>query len=130
MHVLFVDDDADLLELYLETFTEFGFTCSAADSATELGSALLNGEPDVIVIDLKMPGIGGIDAIKRLVYSGRLRKAKIIVVSGSIEADPEGQKYLASHHIPWVSKGTQPELLRDAIEKVLLGPQHLGKKTS
>ncbi len=60
MSVIFhIEDESSVRLLYKEVFEEHGFQVIQARDAEE-GLKMLKGhKPDVIILDLKMPGIGG-----------------------------------------------------------------------
>ena len=81
--VLFVDDDADTRFAYESIATAEGFGVElAADGheAVALANVVL---PDVIVLDVTLPGIDGFEVVRRLRASPRTRAIPIIVVTGS-----------------------------------------------
>ncbi len=58
--VLIVDDDIDLLNTLVRLLGRFGYTCLTASSGDE-GIRLMDVEsPDLVVTDLRMPGIDGV----------------------------------------------------------------------
>lgn len=57
--ILHVEDDAPVRFLYKEVFEELGYDIIQANSAEEALQILRKKKPDVIILDLKMPGIGG-----------------------------------------------------------------------
>lgn len=59
VHVLVVDDAADVLEVVIEILERDGATVTAVGSAEEALAALQWVRPDVLVSDLAMPGKGG-----------------------------------------------------------------------
>jgi CheY-like chemotaxis protein len=84
---LIVDDDSDtrsLLRLLLET--EGFAVVEAAHGAEALGLIGPNPLPDVIVTDLQMPVLNGVELIERLQFEPRTATIPIVVVSASDEA--------------------------------------------
>ena len=57
--ILHVEDDAPIRFLYKEVFEELGYEIIQANSAEEAFQILRKKRPDVIILDLKMPGMGG-----------------------------------------------------------------------
>jgi two-component system, cell cycle response regulator DivK len=80
--VLIVDDAADVRELYSEYLTAQGFAVvTAQDAATGIDAAL-RGHPDVIVMDLEMPRVDGVTAIRQLKADRRTRAVPVILLTG------------------------------------------------
>jgi two-component system NtrC family response regulator/two-component system response regulator AtoC len=64
--ILLVDDDEDLVEILVERMKMRGLTVTSARTATEAIN-LIEKEPfDVMIIDLMLPGIDGLQAIKTI----------------------------------------------------------------
>jgi two-component system cell cycle response regulator DivK len=80
--VLIVDDTPHVREMYDEYLTAHGFRVSTAPDA-EVGIArALHRPPDVIVMDLSMPKIDGVTAIKFLKADPRTRHVPVILLTG------------------------------------------------
>lgn len=65
-HVLVVDDDARLRALLVRYLSESGFRVTAAESAAEARDKLRFVEPDVLVLDVMMPGESGLSLTESL----------------------------------------------------------------
>jgi two-component system NtrC family response regulator len=63
--VLIVDDDAALRDGLAETLTDLGHTPRLAASGRE-GLAALDGDVDAVLLDLRMPGMDGIEVLRRI----------------------------------------------------------------
>jgi DNA-binding response OmpR family regulator len=68
--VLVVDDDDKLRELLTRYLSEEGFTVSGAADAVEMDAMLSQQTPDLIVLDLMLPGEDGLSIARRLRGSG------------------------------------------------------------
>ncbi len=64
--VLLVDDEPDNVELLTRRLARKGFTVVGAHSAAEAQALAVSARPDVVLMDLKMPGVDGFEAIRRL----------------------------------------------------------------
>jgi len=64
--ILLVDDDGDLLTHIAGYLTTHGFIVICARNATELGRALLKEAVDLIILDVMLPGEGGLSICRRL----------------------------------------------------------------
>jgi DNA-binding response OmpR family regulator len=82
-HVLLVDDDEQLVELLAMKLTKAGYLTATACKPEEGYRQALQGEFDVIVLDLLMPRLGGMDICKNLRGKGIM--TPIIILSGQTE---------------------------------------------
>lgn len=79
--VLVVEDDDDTRFIYTQSLEHMGYRTADARSG-ELGcEAALRLKPSAIVMDVAMPGIGGIEATRRLKADPRTRSMLVIVVT-------------------------------------------------
>ncbi|MGD0525310.1 MAG: response regulator [Polyangiaceae bacterium] len=88
--MLIVEDDDDTRFLYAESLVHLGYRAAGEDSAARGIEAAIRLRPDVILMDLSMPGMSGIDAIRELKADPRTRDCLIVVVTGS------GMKWFAA----------------------------------
>ncbi|WP_144113057.1 response regulator [Paraburkholderia sp. BCC1886] len=70
IQVLLVDDDADLRDLLRTFFQQRGIEMSVLHDANHLGRRLERERPSIIVLDLMMPGVDGLTALRQLRASG------------------------------------------------------------
>ena len=80
--VLIVDDSQDVRELYTEYLHYTGFrvlTASDGEGALEVAHRI---RPDVIVLDLSMPRLDGINATSRLRQDRRTYRIPVILLTG------------------------------------------------
>ncbi len=69
--VLIVDDEQAICELLCEALGEQGYTCQAVYNADEALSRLKESNFDVALLDIKMPGMSGIDLLVKISESYR-----------------------------------------------------------
>lgn len=65
-HLLVVDDDDGLRNLLEQYLTGNGFTVSLAASGSEMDEILTRTQPDLVILDLMMPGEDGLSIARRL----------------------------------------------------------------
>ena len=87
--VLIVDDVATNRDLLDELMSRIGFTTRTARSGEEAIVMHHEWQPDLVLMDVRMPGMGGLEAVRRLRESRS--KATIIAVTASGLADTEGE---------------------------------------
>lgn len=64
--ILFVDDEESIRLLYQEEFEEGGYEVILASNGEEALARFAETRPDLLVIDIKMPGMDGIELLKRI----------------------------------------------------------------
>jgi len=86
MKIMLVDDDVFVRDMYATKFTEHGDTVVTAKDGNEAMQKLAKADCDVVLMDMVMPGITGVDLIKAIKGSeGSVNKVKCIVLSNQSE---------------------------------------------
>ncbi len=86
-NILVVDDDPLNQRLLTGTLERFGHTTSSAlDGSTAL-TMLADTPPDVVLLDLVMPGMDGMQVLERIKADPDLRHLPVIVISGVDDAE-------------------------------------------
>jgi signal transduction histidine kinase/DNA-binding response OmpR family regulator len=81
--ILIVDDQTDSLKLAAELLNRVGFQTRSATSGEAALEVCAACEPDLVLMDLHMPGIGGVEAIRRLRDSGSATVIVAFTATGS-----------------------------------------------
>jgi putative two-component system response regulator len=90
--VLIADDDRVLTRLLSVGLKSLGWQVDVAhDSLQALMFAMKVPPPDVITLDIGMPGGTGFEVLKKLMRSSRTGQIPVVVVSGSITEGDEAQ---------------------------------------
>lgn len=79
--VLVVDDDEDILSLYTHTLRSAGFQVSTLTAAVTLVDQLEKLSPDLLLLDINLPGISGVDVCRALRMSERWEFLPVILIS-------------------------------------------------
>lgn len=89
--VLLVEDDRDGREMFASGFVSCGFRVEQAHNGLQALDKALTLQPDIIVTDLALPGIDGLQLCKRLRDDIRTRSIPIIGITGyaSFAAEPD-----------------------------------------
>jgi DNA-binding response OmpR family regulator len=79
--VVVADDDLDICELLDISFRKAGFTVRTAIDGMQAFDVIMQERPDVVVLDVVMPKLSGIDVVKMMRKDDDLREIPAILVS-------------------------------------------------
>jgi DNA-binding NtrC family response regulator len=98
--VLAVDDEADFIETLVKRFTYRKIPVTAAGSGPE-ALALLERDPayDVVILDMRMPGMDGITVLKELKKRHPLLEVIMLTGHASVEAGMQGMSLGAYDYV-------------------------------
>jgi len=123
LNLMIVDDERAIREVCRDVAQTLGFHTSIADSAEHAYRVLESNAIDVVLLDLKLPGAGGLEALHQI--RERRPDAVIIVVTGygTVQSAVQAMKNGA---YDYVTKPFSMEELRLLLERV---SSHLKLKT-
>jgi len=117
-HLLIVDDEESICWGFAKLAAEMGHTADTAASAEE-GLKLAAARPDVIVLDVRLPGMDGLEAIAH--FRDRLGSVPIIVITAYGEL-PTAVKAVRSGAFDYLTKPFDLAVAQRAIERALASP--------
>lgn len=65
-NILVIDDEKDFIWSLKAFLESMGYRVTEANNAVQGGISLNTGNPDLIIMDLRMPGINGFDACRAM----------------------------------------------------------------
>jgi CheY-like chemotaxis protein len=120
--VLVVDDDADARTLIARGVTELGHDVVAVESATAAQLELARRKPELVVVDLLMPGMDGFALIDWMRASPELHDVPVVVVTAK-ELTPRDRAHLAGSVTSVLQKAaTSQRDLVSVLERLLPPP--------
>ena len=84
-HILAVDDDDDILELVRYTLTKQGYQVTCAHSGAEAIAEAAKGRFALVVLDLMMPGVDGLEVCKAIRSNPQIKDLPIIMLTAKGE---------------------------------------------
>ncbi len=100
MRILIVDDEEVLRDVLDVMLRREGFECLLAVSGEEALNVLESEDVDLVVLDVMLPGISGIDTLRAIRISNPALPVIVITAFSSIDGAIEAMKYGAFHYIP------------------------------
>jgi len=79
--VLVVDDEPDLAELVRYNLEKNGFKCDIAAGGEQALDALRKSAPDLVLLDLMLPGVDGLDVLRRIRAQRSSAQLPVILVT-------------------------------------------------
>ncbi|HEX6085052.1 MAG TPA: sigma-54 dependent transcriptional regulator [Thermoanaerobaculia bacterium] len=100
MRILIVDDEEVLRDVLDAVLRREGFDIVAASSGEEALSVLDSDEVDLVILDVMLPGISGIDTLRAIRISNPNLPVIVITAFSSIDGAIDAMKQGAFHYIP------------------------------
>jgi CheY-like chemotaxis protein len=117
--VLVVDDDALVLEVTRTRLVNLGYDVVTREDAVGTTAAVAREEPDVILLDVSMPGVSG-EALAKLLANDPKRK-RLSVIFHSARDDEELQSLATQcRALGAIQKTSNASLFRLRFERLLL----------
>jgi DNA-binding NtrC family response regulator len=83
--VLLVDDDATFRQVMASELTRLGYQIEAVGTGEEAVRRVIASEPDVILLDMRLPGMSGLDVLKSLQANAPATAVVMLTGHGSID---------------------------------------------
>ena len=116
--ILLVDDVADNIDVYTQFLLHLGWRTATASNGPEGLTSAAGLRPDVIVLDLGMPGMDGWEVARRLKADAVTRSIPIIALTGHVLGDSRRRAREAGV-AEFLAKPCLPQDLAEAIKKLL-----------
>ena len=110
--VLVVDDDADTRDMCAEMLRGMGYETVCADSGQIAEAALRSSAVDVVVADLRMPEVGGLDVLRTAKEADPDTVVILITAFPTVDTAVEAMKFGAAEYLV---KPFSPQQLVDAV---------------
>lgn len=117
-HILIVDDEEDILELVEYTLTSAKFSCTRAASGTEAVRLAFSLLPDLMVLDLMLPGLDGYEVCSTLKHDSRTEHIPIIMLTAK-ESEADVVRGLEHGADDFIAKPFSPSVLAARVRAVL-----------
>jgi len=122
VRLLIVDDDAGLRALFRTTFEVVDVEVEEAANGVEALASIQRGRPDAVVLDVRMPGMDGLELCRRIKADPTLAGVSVVLLSGSGEEGRAGAQEVGAD--AFILKPFSPLELLNVVGRVTggLGP--------
>ena len=117
--VLIIDDDPSLLRLYQKVFTLEGHEVVLASEGSEAINIVRTIHPDIILLDIMMPTMNGIDVLKILKSDTVLSHIPVVILT-NLSSSQDSQKALSLGALKCVIKSEMDPQQVVAVAKEIL----------
>jgi len=114
--ILIVDDDPDIVEVLGDRLVSQGYQVRTARDGIEALKAIEQDTPEVVLLDLQMPRMGGLEVLRKIGEDGRDVTVVVITAVGTIERAVEAMKNGA---YDFITKPFNPEQITLTVAKAL-----------
>lgn len=114
--LLLVDDELDILRVLSMSLKADGYDVLTASSGEDALAVFNSEKPDIVLTDIKMPGMNGIEVLRKVKKIDEETEVIIITGHGDIDAAIEALKYGASD---FINKPVRDEALTIALSRAL-----------
>jgi len=118
--ILAVDDDEDTLGLLRKQLAVHSYEVDCCGNGQLALDRLQHGVPDIMIIDLRMPVVDGLQLIGNLKAHSEHRQIPVVVITGK-EIDSARQEILDGFRIPVLMKPWTPDELYRGLEDAVIG---------
>ena len=117
--VLLVEDDQEGRRLYAEWLTEAGFRVEQAHNGLQALDRAFGSQPDVVVTDLDIPGIDGLELTRRLKQDPRTCDIPVLAITGYAPFASDPVRVLRAGCDAVLPKPCSPDDLETAVRSLL-----------
>lgn len=112
--ILVIDDDSNVREYLVSLFTDNGYKVSVAQDAKQGYETAKKTKPDLITLDIEMPGEWGPRFYHQLSQDSELKEVPVVVISGL-----PGHEYAVLQAAASFSKPFDRDELLTKVEQIL-----------
>ncbi len=108
-NIMVVDDNPDIVEIFRFTLETEGFNVRCASTGPELFASLDKQKPDLILLDIMMPDMDGLEVLTRLKGDLSTASIPVILLTAKVQYEEvlKGYKSGANYYITKPFTGTQ-----------------------
>jgi two-component system phosphate regulon response regulator PhoB len=116
--ILVVDDEHDLLELLRYSLSREGYSVTCLDSGEKVFEEIQTRSPDLMILDIMLPGVDGLDICRMVKSSAATMHVPILMLSAKSE-DSDVVTGLELGADDYLTKPFSPRVLVARVKKIL-----------
>jgi DNA-binding response OmpR family regulator len=111
--ILIVDDDVEICETFMDILIHAGYEVHVVNRGQEAFRVLRRVAPDVVLLDMNMPGVSGILTLSFIKHLTRLANTRVIIISGHPDLAASAKAVWGADL--YLAKPVSPRQLLDAV---------------
>ena len=119
--ILHVEDDALIVHIYRAALVRAGYQVEVAEDGLVAAKMLFKAKPDLVLLDIMLPTLTGVDVIKYIRSTPALKSTPVIILSDASKADLAMEAIASGVDRIFLKSQCTPAILIDAINELLGG---------
>jgi len=120
--IFIVDDDPLMVRMYAKKLANDGYTVETAGDGAEAIKKLESYTPDLILLDIMMPELNGLEVLKTLKSKPATEKIPVILLTNVGSSDEDVERGLELGAVAYLTKaGNKPADVVSKIKEILAG---------
>lgn len=119
--VLIVEDEAGLRELYEEELRAAGWLVFAVGNGEEGLALAQNRLPQVVILDVMLPGMSGLDMLAAMRQTAALKETPVVVLSALEDIDDRARGLALGAKKYFGKNEASPETIIKALDELIAG---------
>jgi two-component system, OmpR family, response regulator VicR len=116
--IVYIEDDQEMIDLVTLILERSGFQVIGARGGQVGLDIILRNPPDLVLLDLMMPGLDGWEVYQQIKGTERTRQIPVIIITAKAQAIDRVLGIHIAKVDDYIAKPFRPQELKDSIEKV------------
>ncbi len=116
--ILFVDDVAPIQNMVKTNLTALGYLVETASDGEEGWEYVMNWKPDLVITDLVMPNLNGLDLLSRIRSTQQTARLPVLCATGE-ESATFKRNAKARGATGWIQKPFNPATWQETLDQIL-----------
>jgi len=119
--ILYIEDNAVIVQIYRTALLREGFQVEVAEDGLTAARMLSKAKPDLVLLDIMLPTLTGVDVIKYIRSTPALKSTPVIILSDASKADLAMEAIASGVDRVYLKSQCTPAMLIGAINELLGG---------
>lgn len=119
--VVYIEDDPEMIDLVAMILSRRGFAVKGAHGGRNGLDMVMKDLPDLVLLDLMMPGMDGWEVYQQLKANESTREIPVIIITAKAQAIDRVLGLHIAKVDDYIAKPFRPQELIDSIDRVLSG---------